>query len=79
MGSFKPTESSDLLTKLGYLVEEAGEVLAAAGKTLRWGTHNYNPLLPVSERELNKDWLLRELTDLEYASNLVRKQLEDLQ
>jgi len=32
---------------LGYLVEECGEVLAAVGKTQRWGLESTNPeLLP---------------------------------
>jgi NTP pyrophosphatase (non-canonical NTP hydrolase) len=29
--------------KLGYLVEECGEVLAAVGKTQRWGLDSVNP------------------------------------
>lgn len=53
--------------KLGYLVEECGEVLAAAGKTQRWGLDSYNPEVPEDERETNRDWLLRELRDLKRA------------
>lgn len=51
----------------GYLIEECGEVLAAAGKTLRWGEYEYNPELPEKKREYNKDWLIRELKDLRGA------------
>ena len=29
-------EPKDTLQKLGYLIEECGEVLAAAGKSVRW-------------------------------------------
>lgn len=52
---------------LGYLVEEAGEVLHAAGKTLRWGLMSVNPELPPSKQETNRAWLVRELRDLQGA------------
>ena len=52
---------------LGHLIEECGEVLAAAGKSLRWGLDGVNPELPVPERETNREWLLREMEDLELA------------
>lgn len=61
--------------KLGYLVEECGEVLAAAGKTIRWGLRSCNPELPFSAREANRDWLLRELADLEGAIRRLRPEL----
>lgn len=50
---------------LGHLVEECGEVLAAAGKTLRFGPDSYNPELPAKKRETNLAWLKREIADLE--------------
>ncbi len=53
--------------QLAHLVEECGEVLAAAGKTQRWGWASVNPLIPESERETNVVWLLRELNDLKEA------------
>ncbi|AWY09210.1 hypothetical protein vBRpoSV10_88 [Ruegeria phage vB_RpoS-V10] len=52
---------------IAHLVEEAGEVMAAAGKTLRFGLDSYNPLLPAEEWETNKQWLLREIADLKLA------------
>jgi len=63
--------------KLGYLVEECGEVLAAAGKTLRWGVWSWNPELPQAERETNRDWLLREMADLRGAMDRVERELLD--
>lgn len=57
--------------KLGYLVEECGEVLAAVGKTQRWGLDSSNPE-PGASRETNREWILRELDDLERAILLVR-------
>ena len=60
--------------KLGYLVEECGEVLAAVGKTQRWGLESRNPK-PGSSRETNREWILRELDDLENAIAFVRKAL----
>jgi NTP pyrophosphatase (non-canonical NTP hydrolase) len=64
--------------KLGYLVEESGEVLAAAGKTLRWGPMSTNPELPPERRETNSAWLRRELEDLERAIRLIREAPEML-
>lgn len=54
---------------LWHAVEEAGEFLAAAGKTQRFGRDSYNPLLPHLQRELNEEWLERELNDLRGALN----------
>jgi NTP pyrophosphatase (non-canonical NTP hydrolase) len=53
--------------QLAHLVEECGEVLAAAGKTQRWGRECFNPELPPEQRETNEDWLKRELKDLQAA------------
>ena len=39
--------------KLGYLVEECGEVLAAVGKTQRWDLDSVNPELPKHQRRTN--------------------------
>jgi hypothetical protein len=52
---------------LAHAIEEAGEFLAAAGKTARWGRDSCNPELPPSERETNEAWLLREMADLRAA------------
>lgn len=51
----------------GYLVEECGEVMHAAGKTLRWGESSVNPEIPEHARETNLVWLRRELEDLRGA------------
>lgn len=68
---------------LGYLVEECGEVLAAVGKTQRWGPDSFNPELPETDpyhvtggRETNRQWILREMRDLSLAIALVTKALE---
>lgn len=53
--------------QLAHVVEECGEVTAAAGKTQRWGADSFNPDLPPAERETNAAWLWRELTDAEEA------------
>lgn len=62
--------------KVAYLIEESGETIAAVGKSLRWGWYSVNPeLRPASEQETNRDWVLRELDDLESAIYLVREGL----
>ena len=58
---------SDFRGHLDHLVEECGEVVAAAGKAMRFGTLGVNPHLPESEQETNLDWLKREMADLKGA------------
>lgn len=60
---------------LSRLVEEAGEVLAAAGKTQRFGLDSVNPLLPIEQQETNRDWLKRELSDLKDAISKLESQI----
>ena len=66
-------EPTTVAETLGYLVEECGEVLAAVGKTQRWGLDSVNPELPPAEQETNRDWILRELRDLAGAIHRVRR------
>lgn len=66
-------EPRTLAQALGYLTEECGEVLAAVGKTQRWGPDSCNPELPVEQRESNAAWIVRELYDLETAITRARK------
>ena len=63
--------------QLAHLVEECGEVLAAAGKTQRWGPHSVNPLIPEEQQETNIDWLLRELNDLETAISRLKETINN--
>jgi len=58
---------------LGKFIEECGEALAAAGKTVRFGWGCWNPLLPENERETNEDWLRREVADLKEAITRLEK------
>jgi NTP pyrophosphatase (non-canonical NTP hydrolase) len=53
--------------RLSHFIEECGEALAAAGKTQRWGVDNYNPFVPLDQRETNLEWLKRELADVRQA------------
>lgn len=52
---------------MGHVCEEAGEVVTAIGKIIRFGPLSYNPTLPPEEQETNRAWLLRELIDLQGA------------
>lgn len=61
---------------LAHVVEECGEVLAAAGKCQRWGMDSVNPELPPAEQETNRDWLLRELADLDGAVMRLRREIQ---
>jgi NTP pyrophosphatase (non-canonical NTP hydrolase) len=76
MNEMNPRYQPKTITqKLGYLAEESGEVLAAVGKTLRWGLDSWNPDVPESERETNRDWLIRELQDLKRAISIIEDEL----
>ncbi len=58
--------------RLGWLVEECGEVQAAVGKTLRFGLFSR---WPKPDGETNRDWILREIQDLKKAIALVEESL----
>lgn len=62
--------------KLGYLMEECGEVMHATGKSIRWGFQGANPEIPEEERITNAQWLLDELNDLKRAISWVENHLE---
>lgn len=64
--------------KMGYLVEECGEVLSAVGKTQRWGFDSFNPEVPPEQRERNGEWIARELVDLKRAAVLMEEALRFL-
>jgi len=57
---------------LGRFIEECGEALAAAGKTVRFGWKSFNPL-PGASKEENEEWLQREIADLEVAIARLKK------
>lgn len=62
--------------RLSHLIEECGELLAAAGKTQRWGVWGYNPLLPPKDQEQNILWLKREMADVRQALDRVDQAIE---
>lgn len=65
-------EFANLGNALGRFIEECGEALAAAGKTVRFGWDSHNPL-PGKSAEDNEDWLKREIGDLEEAIARLKK------
>lgn len=65
---------------MDHVAEEAGEMLAALGKSMRWGLDSVNPLLPPDEQETNRAWLEREIVDLRDAlTRLEREMSRDAQ
>lgn len=61
---------------VGKAVEEAGEFLAAIGKTLRWGWMSANPELPLEDRETNVLWVQREMKDLRGALDNLQSEID---
>lgn len=62
--------------QLAHLVEEAGEVISAAGKTQRFGPHSVDPTIPEYQRVTNLHWLMNELDDLEKAIIRLRQTID---
>ena len=56
--------------RLGKFIEECGEALAAAGKTVRFGWDSFNPE-PDATSETNERWLMREIDDLKEAIEML--------
>lgn len=70
-------EPKTTIEKLGWVIEECGELQAAIGKTIRHGLTSCDPTdgakrTASGERELNVDWILREMFDVEKAIRLAR-------
>lgn len=61
---------------VAHAIEECGEFVAAAGKTLRFGYQSVNPLLPPAEQETNLAWLRRELADVRQAMDRLEAKLD---
>ena len=63
---------------MGKAVEEAGELLAAMGKAMRWGWDSVNPELPPAQQESNQRWVRREMQDVRDALDNLEREMEIL-
>lgn len=63
---------------MGKAVEEAGEFLAAMGKTMRWGWDSVNPELRSDQQETNAAWVRREMADLRGALDNLEQEMGKL-
>lgn len=68
--------TGDVGFALAHAAEEAGELIAALGKTLRWGLDSVNPLLPAAEQETNRAWVTREMADLRAALDRLETEMD---
>jgi len=64
--------------KIGYLIEEIGELQSALGKTLRWGWGSVNPELPPDEQETNASWVIRKIVDVKRGLKFIEEELNKL-
>lgn len=71
---YLPNSFDDMVS---HIVEECGEVLAAAGKLQRFGAASTNPLL-VNDNTTNIEWLYRELLDLKLTSGRLILKIEEI-
>lgn len=70
-------EPTTTVAKLGWVIEECSELGVAIGKTLRHGLTSVDPTDNAKRnadgsREMNVDWILREMADAEKAICLAR-------
>ncbi len=65
-----------LSEECGELIIELARLIAAIGKTQRFGVESVNPLLANADQETNKDWIRREMRDVEEGMNRVRAALQ---
>lgn len=61
---------------MGKAIEEAGEFLAAMGKTQRWGWDSVNPELPPAQQVTNEAWVRDEMHDLRDALDNLEKEMD---
>ncbi len=59
---------------LGRVVEEAGELMAALGKTVRFGFFAHDPEKG-ADGEKNHEWVRREMADVLYALDALEKEM----
>ena len=76
MSSFKYLQD-EIEKQLDHVVEECGEFISAYGKMRRWGAFSSNPELDSETQEVNIDWVLREMRDIENAIERVRESLKE--
>ena len=69
-------KQGDVNFALAHASEEAGELCAAIGKTLRWGLYSVNPELPPAQQETNCIWVRREMADLRSALDRLEAELD---
>lgn len=54
-------QSAHVVEEVGEAMKDLGDLLAALGKTGRWGLDSVDPTIPADQRETNRDWLRRAL------------------
>lgn len=67
----------DLNCAVVLVIEKAGELQAALGKTLRWGWGSTNQELPVGDRETNEACVLREINGMRAALKNLEAELSN--
>lgn len=59
--SGRDAQAAHVVEEAGEMMKDLGDLLAAIGKTKRWGWDSVNPLIPEAHRETNRDWVRRAL------------------
>jgi len=54
----RDAQAAHVVEEFGEVCKDVGDLIAAIGKTKRWGWNSVNPELE-SDRETNRDWVRR--------------------
>lgn len=54
-------QAAHVVEEIGEFLADAGPLLAALGKTGRWGLDSVDPTIPPEQRETNRAWVRRAL------------------
>lgn len=60
----------------GKAIEECAELIAALGKSLRWGWDSVNPDLSPEQQETNASWVRREMQDVRGALDNLENEMD---
>ena len=59
--SGRDAQAAHVVEEAGEMLADLGNLLAAIGKTKRWGWESSDPTIPTHMRETNRDWVRRAL------------------
>lgn len=72
-------QSAHVVEEVGEAMKDLGDLLAALGKTGRWGLHSVDPTVPPDKQETNRAWVRRALAKAKVELEDVLQTIERLE